>query len=280
MSRLFTGIATALLLLTHAAYAQTVTVSLTSPKDGRQVQPGTLINWTITFHVSTGDNLGLALLATDLVHGPGNPQLFDIPAADSVPIAMSNFSRPDGISQPGDGNEPSGYVGVWRGQAGARTLFQIGGAQNVFGQAMTIGTGMGENAVVIGGIGQSGDVVLAQGSFTAPATPGAYTFSLKNVIANVFTAVNAPPTASPTLIPAIDLSNGSISFTVGGPQPCPGDIDANGAVDLADIATFLAAFGEESASPDFVSGADLDGDSVIALGDLAGMLGAYGVPCP
>ncbi len=53
---------------------------------------------------------------------------------------------------------------------------------------------------------------------------------------------------------------------------CDGDLDADGAVDAADLAILLGAWG---ASGD----ADLDGDGVVTAKDLASLLGAWGA-CP
>ncbi|MCA9243070.1 MAG: hypothetical protein KDA32_03880 [Phycisphaerales bacterium] len=270
----------ALLISAVCAQAQTVTVSLTSPQNAATVEPGVAITWSIAFTTSTGDNAGLALLVTDLIQDPNNPELIDIPAASGVPGAMTNFSRPDGISNPGDGNDPTGYVGVQRGTLGSQVLRQIGGAQNGFGQAMMMGSGVAENANVVAGVGQSGSVTLASGTFNAPSTEGDYTYSLDNVIANVFSAVNSVPTASPAVSANVSVAAGSISFTVSGATPCFGDLDNSGTRDLSDLAGLLAAFGTSMGDAGFNPAADLDNSGMVDLADLAGLLSVFGVPCP
>jgi hypothetical protein len=170
------------LALTVAAAAQTVSVSLTSPQNGQSVAAGATINWSISFSVSTGGNQGLALLVTDLTQDASNPAFLDISPAGSVPAPMANFSRPAGISNPGEGG-PTGYVGVQRGTAGQRDLVQIGGAQNTFGVARPPGSGVAENANVVGGVGHAGAVTLASGSFLAPSASGTYTFRLSDAVA-------------------------------------------------------------------------------------------------
>lgn len=270
----------AVLMTAVCAQAQTVTVSLTSPQDTATVEPGAAITWSIGFTVSTGDNAGLALLVTDLIQDPNNPELIDIPPAGAVPGAMTNFSRPAGISNPGDGNDPTGYVGVQRGAMGAQVLRQIGGAQNGFGQALTMGSGVAESAAVVAGVGQSGSVTLASGTFNAPSTAGEYTYSLANVVANVFSSVNAAPTVSPAVSATASVAAGSISFTVSGDVPCFGDIDDSGTVDLADLAGLLASFGTSTGDPGFNADADLDNSGTVDLGDLAGLLSVFGTPCP
>lgn len=59
--------------------------------------------------------------------------------------------------------------------------------------------------------------------------------------------------------------------------PCPPDLDASGAVDLADLAILLSHFGSTGAS---AADGDLDGDTQVTLTDLAMLLSAYGTDCP
>ena len=143
---------TAMLVLALSATATaqpTVTVMLDSGQDGQVVPPESTVDWTITFSVSTGDNEGLALLSCDLVQNAGNPALFDIPPADGVPSAMTTFSRPDGICNPGETDPNTGYIGSQRGTSGQMNLRQIGGAQNTLGEALAPGSGIGENATLV-----------------------------------------------------------------------------------------------------------------------------------
>jgi hypothetical protein len=53
------------------------------------------------------------------------------------------------------------------------------------------------------------------------------------------------------------------------PPACPADLDDNGAVDAADLAALLSAWGGTGA-------ADLDGDGTVGASDLAAMLNAWG----
>lgn len=262
------------------AAAQTVTVSLDSPQNGQTVAAGATINWSISFTVSTGDNAGLALLVADLAQdldpNTGNPASLDIPPAGGVPGSMSNFSRPAGISNPGESDPTTGYPGVQRGASGAANLIQIGGGQNTFGAARSPGTGVAENANVVGGVGQSGSVVLASGSFTAPSANGAYTFSLENVVANVLLAVNTPPSFSPTTAANVVVSSGSFGFIVGGAAPCPGDTDGDNDVDLEDLLAVLGNFGCTGGG----CAGDADGDGDTGLPDLLLVLSNFGQTCP
>ncbi len=259
------------LALAGGALASTVTVSLTSPQDGLVLAPGATINWTISFSDSPGDNQGLALLVVDLVQDGDNPATLNIPPASGVPAAMVKFSRPQGISNPGESDPTTGYVGVQRGTAGAMNLVQIGGAQNNFGVAQPSGTGIAENAIVSGGIGQSGAVTLASGSFTAPSACGTYIYTIENVYANVLDSVATPPNFSPVSEAAVDATANTISFEVG----LVGDIDGNGVVDLIDLSTLLTQFGQTGSG---LSG-DLDGNNVVDLIDLSMLLANFGASC-
>ena len=226
-----------------------MTLALDSTQDGQTVAPGTTIDWTITVAVSTGDNQGLALVAVDLEQNAGNPELFDLPPGDAgtIDTAMDDFSRPEGISNPGEGGAATGYIGVQRGTSGQMNLRQIGGAQNTFGAA---GSTIGLDYNVAGGVGQSGAQTVLSGSFSAPTTEGTYTFSLANGLANVLTAVNTPPDFSPVTAAAVDIAtNGSFSFTV---QPGYeiGDLNCDGTVNNFDIDAFVLAL---TSAPDFTA---------------------------
>ncbi|MBI5864033.1 MAG: beta-propeller fold lactonase family protein [Planctomycetes bacterium] len=62
---------------------------------------------------------------------------------------------------------------------------------------------------------------------------------------------------------------------LGGPPPCPGDLDGSGTVDITDLALFLSQFG--SVGPGFDGDLDADGD--VDITDLALFLSAFGTVC-
>lgn len=281
------------MLFATTAMAQTVTVNFTSPQDGQTVSAGSTVSWTINFTVSSGDNAGLALLSADIVQdAENNAATFDIPYAAGVPTGMANFDRPAGISNPGEGGNPSGYVGSQRGAAGAKNLLQIGGGQNTFGQAPPPATNIAQNVNVVGGVGQSGSQVLAMGSFSAPATEGVYTLSLANVVANVVETINAAPTFSPVVGATVDASNGTITFTVQGGGTVCADSNCDGAVTVSDIAFFVTAvtggeagwnalFPGGTAPCDYFDANDVSGDGNVTVSDIAFFVQAItGGGCP
>lgn len=59
--------------------------------------------------------------------------------------------------------------------------------------------------------------------------------------------------------------------------PCPGDLDGDGAVALADLTILLSHFGTLAGAT--ASDGDLDGDGDVDIADLAALLSAYGSTC-
>ncbi|HVP12187.1 MAG TPA: hypothetical protein VMV94_13500 [Phycisphaerae bacterium] len=233
MFRPFCSLIVVLMLASATPGAGTVTLALTSPSNGSLIPPGSSVEWTITAWVTSGDNLGLAMLAVDLTQNPANPALFDIPPAQGASAAMACFDRTAGVSNPLTPGPVSGYCGTPVGTPGQRNLVQIGGAQNVFGAAFA---GVGTDVNVDPGIGQGPQgQVIATGVFTAPSAPGLYNFSIEHAIANTLNVVNPAPQWSVIGPAALVLSGSTISF-----QVCRGG-DANGdqALTTADIAPFV-----------------------------------------
>ena len=67
------------------------------------------------------------------------------------------------------------------------------------------------------------------------------------------------------------------AFHLDGQCPCPGDLNADGVVELADLSTLLANFGTiDGASADQ---GDIDDDADVDIADLALLLGAFGSSC-
>lgn len=60
---------------------------------------------------------------------------------------------------------------------------------------------------------------------------------------------------------------------------CPGDIDGDGQIALADLALLLASFGACSGDPAYLAAADLDDSGCVDLADLAVLLGGFGTDC-
>jgi hypothetical protein len=229
-----------LTVLAHAG--GTVTFSLSSPSNGAVVSAGDPIEWTITVSVSTGDNLGLALAAVNLVQDAGNLAFCELPAGET-PLDMTDFDRPDGISNPGPGGVGSAYGGTPMGTTGHKDLIQIGGAQNTFGVA---GNEIGLDYDVRGGVGQSGPQILATGSFLAPATEGLYALNLASPLANTLDGIAVPPAFSPISGAAAAIDNGQITFTVSELAVCIGDMNCDGTINFGDINPFvkyLTSFG-------------------------------------
>ena len=62
-----------------------------------------------------------------------------------------------------------------------------------------------------------------------------------------------------------------------GDAPCFGDLDGDGAIDIADLAILLVNYGIASGM-EYANG-DLEGDGDVDLPDLAALLAVYGTDC-
>lgn len=266
------GLICAAIVAVHVALGQGVTVSLTSPQHGQVVPPGASVNWSVAFAVSPSSNQGLAAIVCDLIQDGANPAFLDIPAADGVPAAMSNFATPAGISNPPENQALTGYIGVLRGPPGRRDLRQIGGAQNTFGVPRPPGSGIGESAYVVAAVGQSAPQQLASGSFAAPMTCGTYVFRLSGVSANVLVQRRDPPLPSRSTPAPVSMNPASITFVI----RTPGDADGDADVDQDDIDIVLFYFG--SVVTPWTNG-DLDGDGNVDQDDIDSVLFYQGTSC-
>lgn len=259
------------------ANAETVTFSLTS-EDAGVVSPGQVVDWQISAEITSGGSAGLALVAIDLIQDELNPELFNLPPANGVPVGLEGYSRPAGISNPGEGGATTGYIGVQRGAPGAMNLHQIGGAQNSTGAA---GATIGQDINLEANVGFTGPVVIAQGSFVAPNTNGTYTFQLENAIANTFDSVSAPGTFSPVSPADVVFGSGSFQIVVSTGSNI-GDINCDGVINTADIQHFVQALVAPAAYVDDHDGspfptcdlnmADVNQDTFADGGDITGFV--------
>ena len=64
------------------------------------------------------------------------------------------------------------------------------------------------------------------------------------------------------------------------PPPCPGDIDHDGDIDLADLAALLSSYDLCIGDAGYLPDADLDGNDCVTLSDMAALLAVYGQTCP
>ncbi len=250
----------------------TVTLLVDSSLNETVVQPGDTIDWAISFSVSTGDNQGLAFISVDFTQSATNPAGCCMEHGDDVPAEMSNFSRPLGISNPGEHGHWTGYVGSRRSALGGVNLLQIGGAQNTFGEP---GELMGWNTDVETGVGQSGSSqLLLEGSFEAPSSRGVYILNLDGAVANVLDQYDQQNERWNIVEAAIQYNPQNITFIV-----CPGDVSGDGSVDMSDLAAVLAAQGTCVGDQNYDADADLDSSGCVDQDDLDIVLDNYNTTC-
>jgi hypothetical protein len=216
MKKAFLIAACAVLMTGVAANAASLTMSITG---SATTPPGSEYSFQITAELGAGSD-GLALIGVDL-------------AADGVTLApltpgasMSSFVRDDGLTN------PAGYGGTESGGA----LLQIGGGQNTIGYS-TDDPAYPNPSYPIGdvvlGIGDEASVVIAEGTVTAPETPGAmFTLTISNAFANT---IDEGQTEAPYAVSAVDepityTNGGVLEVTVeGGMEPTLTAADSVGA---------------------------------------------------
>lgn len=117
---------------------------------------------------------------------------------------------------------------------------------------------------------------VAQGNFTLTVTTGGVPCGPVSLTIEPTPAIPAfedemgVPMPNPTML----------SFTMQADTPppaCPGDVDGDGTVGLADLAGIIVCWSQPAACNPL---ADQDGDSVIGLGDLAVVINFWGTVCP
>ena len=267
--------------------SNTVTLSLTSEAAGHTVYSEfPVVYWTITAEVTPGDNSGLALISTDLVQDPNNPASFSIPPLTDGGPNMGHFGRPYGISNP-PVNGWWGFAGtpVAVDPNGAMNLAQIGGSQNTFGIP---GVEAGQQTTVLTGVGQSGPTVIVSDYVCLPDALGTYTFHLENAFATVLDNMLTPPTPPaywPVSPATVDLTNGTLSFTVRLWPACHGDMNCDGRVNYADLNLFVEALAGESAWNQNHPGcpwlnADCNHDDNVTFADIDPFVALLGTTCP
>lgn len=74
-------------------------------------------------------------------------------------------------------------------------------------------------------------------------------------------------------------SQGWIAF-IPRPLPCPADVNGDRFVDLSDVALMLSAFGATPSNSNYSLACDIDRNGVVELGELASVLAVYGNACP
>ncbi|MFT5476208.1 MAG: hypothetical protein ACI8Y8_001543, partial [Planctomycetota bacterium] len=157
------------IVLGAPALASDLNLSITSAgTNSIMVGPGEAVSYDVTGELSDAMNEGLALFLCDLNFSGGALPQAGAPGSDP----MLRFASPIGL------NNPAGFGGTLVSGA----LVQVGGAQNTI---LSTFAPQPSGAVVTGVAQLGAPEVLVSGVLTAPTTPGVYTLSVSNVVANM-----------------------------------------------------------------------------------------------
>lgn len=214
-----------------------------------------------------------------------------------VDSAMGDFALYDGDG-PG-GADPLLIAAGSFAEIGGVPVSNIASWNGTTWSALGSGTDLGVGTVAVfdeDGPGPSPELLYAGGSFTTAggqivnqiaAWDGVNWSGLdggtNSLVSAVFAAPNGLNGSPPTLFAGGFFSTAgteSVSriaaWTGCAVTPCPGDVNGDRIVDLADLTILLANFGNNAAGPD---DGDLDGNSSVDLTDLALLLGQFGSTC-
>jgi len=165
------GLVAAVALGGSAALATDLNLTCTINGQSNPTLPAsTVVNYSISGELTDNLNEGLALVGFDLSFSGGALSQ----ANDPTSLPMTNFDRPDGITN------PAGFGGTLIGGK----LIQVGGGQNTIKN--TVANAPFPIGMVMADVAQPGSPqVIVTGSLTVPASGGPYTLSIENVFANV-----------------------------------------------------------------------------------------------
>lgn len=281
----------------YSTYGANLNVTITSAGSATvNGQPGATLPYQVMAQLSNTSNDGLAGFTFDLDFSGGSLTPVGRPATGPT----ANFDRPMGMTNPG------GYGGTISGGR----LLQVGGIQNTFKNTAT--GAAAPTGSVVENVGHTA-TLLANGTVVVPNTPGIYSLTAINLIAN---ALRQGETGAGTYWAVEPIGLGVVSpLTIVVGVPCMTTIDCvladsapNGActcnncstgvcsstliefgnvncagpvtTNLDDILCVLGGFTSFAACPNGDI-APCAGNNMINLDDILGVLAAFagGDPC-
>jgi outer membrane protein assembly factor BamB len=233
---------------------------------------------------------GFVYAASYCFYGSGNNSgLFKLDAIDGDIVWVAPCERTESIPIVTD----DGRIYLSAGLAGYGSCIKIQAFQD-YGDTVTAlwDTYVDTDGELIVG-GWTYEPAYARGYLYAGAPPdGDFEFFLPYTDLYILDTLRAPGDSdfivahhggaggSPAIADGTVYSIGEAGLLVFDPSPaCLADLDGDGIVGLADLATLLAAYGSARGDQTFDSDADLDRDGAVDLSDLAGLLSVYGGVC-
>lgn len=255
-----------------------------------------LTNWTVT---STSNNTGSASLNIVLGEGPPPPPGTFIEESDAgeLPGSATTVGGSGALSQilgtnGGDADmflidicDAANFSATTAGGATHDTqiwLFNTDGTGLIFNDDESATAPIvRQSTLPIGSVSTSGQYYLAISGYNRDPVDASSALLWNNTPFDGARTPDGPGAANPVASWTGTGAGGSYAIALTGAcfvgGDCPGDVNGDGSVGLADLATLLANFGTAQGAT--LEMGDLDGDGDVDLADLATLLANFGATC-
>lgn len=129
-----------------------------------------------------------------------------------------------------------------------------------------------DSILATGVVSLGGSLTVSQGAYT-PTNTDQWNIVSAASVSGTFASVSLPSSQW-----RLCYLENNVQLRFGHPCPCPGDLDGDRSVSIADLAQLLSGFGTFSGAT--AQEGDSDGDGDIDISDLAFLLSRFGTVCP